>query len=156
MALYGPMYSTLLEMSRPRGFKEHSSACLCRVMGSHGTPTEQRRHPFPVLLAGIPVCACPLPRCEIERNAGSCRADLTRSACWPARVNLAAFWQQIVPIVPFLPTLPTAKYCTVCYLQIAVHLDTEACIVVLMPVPAVSCDAYVDEAAHRTSVDTRG
>jgi len=25
-----------------------------------------------------------------------------------------------------------------------------------MPVPAVSCDAYVDEAAHRTSVDTRG
>jgi hypothetical protein len=38
---------------------------------------------------------------------------------------LAAFWQQIVPIVPFLPTLPTAKYCTVCYLQIAVHLDTE-------------------------------
>jgi hypothetical protein len=27
--------------------------------------------------------------------------------------------------VPFLPTLPTAKYCAVCYLQIAAHLDTE-------------------------------
>jgi hypothetical protein len=38
---------------------------------------------------------------------------------------LAAFWQQIAPIVPFLPTLPTAKYCTVCCLQIAAHLDTE-------------------------------
>jgi hypothetical protein len=75
--------------------------------------------------AGLPVCACSLPRCEIEPNAASCRADPTRSARWPARVNLAAFWQQIVPIVPFLPTLPTAKYCTVCYLQIAAHLDTE-------------------------------
>jgi hypothetical protein len=38
---------------------------------------------------------------------------------------LAAFWQQIAPIVPFLPTLPTDKYCAVCYLQIAAHLDTE-------------------------------
>jgi hypothetical protein len=27
--------------------------------------------------------------------------------------------------VPFLPTLPTDKYCAVCYLQIATHLDTE-------------------------------
>ena len=75
--------------------------------------------------AGLPFCACPLPRCEIERNFESCRAGPTRSARWPARVNLAAFWQQIAPIVPFLPTLPTAKYCTVCYLQIAAHLDTE-------------------------------
>jgi hypothetical protein len=74
----------------------------------------------------------------------------------PLGANLAAFWQQIASIVPFLPTLPTAKHRSVCYLQIAAHLDTEACIVVLMPVPAVSCDAYVDEAAHRTSVDTRG
>jgi len=75
--------------------------------------------------AGLTVCACPLPRCEIERNAEGCRADPTRSAHWPAQVNLAAFWQQIVPIVPFLPTLPTDKCCAVCYLQIAVHLDTE-------------------------------
>jgi hypothetical protein len=75
--------------------------------------------------AGLPFCACPLPRCEIERNFESCRAGPTRSARWPARVNLAAFWQQIAPIVPFLPTLPTGKCCAVCYLQIAVHLDTE-------------------------------
>ena len=75
--------------------------------------------------AGLTVCACPLPRCKIERNAEGCRADPTRSARWPARVNLAAFWQQIAPIVPFLPTLPTDKYCAVCYLQIAAHLDTE-------------------------------
>jgi len=60
--------------------------------------------PSPVELVSL-VFACPLPRCEIERNAGSCRADPTRSARWPARVNLAAFWQQIAPIVPFLPTL---------------------------------------------------
>jgi len=32
--------------------------------------------------------------------------------------------------VPFLPTLPTAKYCTVCYSQIAAHLDTEEIILV--------------------------
>jgi len=75
--------------------------------------------------AGLTVCACPLPRCKIERNAEGCRADPTRSARWPARVNLEAFWQQIAPNVPFLPTLPTVKHCAVCYLQIAVHLDTE-------------------------------
>ena len=111
------------------------------------------RHGFAWHTVGAKAASVPSP---IERNAGSCRADPTRSARWPARVNLAAFWQQIVPIVPFLPTLPTTKYCSVCYLQIAAHLDTEACIVVLMPVPAVSCGAYIDEAAHRTSVDTRG
>jgi len=86
---------------------------------------ETWRYLFPPVELVSLVFACPLPRCEIERNAGSCRADPTRSARWPARVNLAAFWQQIAPIVPFLPTLPTAKYCTVCYLQIAAHLDTE-------------------------------
>jgi len=80
------------------------------------------RHGFAWHTVGAKAASVPSP---IERNAGSCRADPTRSARWPARVNLAAFWQQIVPIVPFLPTLPTAKYCTVCYLQIAVHLDTE-------------------------------
>ena len=80
------------------------------------------RHGFAWHTVGAKAASVPSP---IERNAGSCRADPTRSARWPARVNLAAFWQQIVPIVPFLPTLPTAKYCTVCYLQIAAHPDTE-------------------------------
>ena len=40
-------------------------------------------------------------------------ADPTRSARWPAWVNLAANWQQIAPIVPVLPTQPTHKCCAV-------------------------------------------
>jgi len=123
MALYGPIYRTLLKMSRSNEFKEQGFACRCSVTDSQFGDLAASV-PSPVELVSL-VFACPLPRCEIERNAGSCRADPTRSARWPARVNLAAFWQQIAPIVPFLPTLPTAKYCTVCYLQIAAHLDTE-------------------------------
>jgi len=110
-------------MSRSNEFKEQGFACRCSVTDSQFGDLAASV-PSPVELVSL-VFACPLPRCEIERNAGSCRADPTRSARWPARVNLAAFWQQIAPIVPFLPTLPTAKYCTVCYLQIAAHLDTE-------------------------------
>jgi hypothetical protein len=34
-------------------------------------------------------------------------------------VNLAAFWQQIVPIVPFLPVTPVRKYCAVYNLRSA-------------------------------------
>jgi hypothetical protein len=123
MALYGPIYRTLLKMSRSNEFKEQGFACRCCVTDSQ-IGDLAASVPSPVELVSL-VFACPLPRCEIERNAGSCRADPTRSARWPARVNLAAFWQQIAPIVPFLPTLPTAKYFTVCYLQIAAHLDTE-------------------------------
>jgi len=123
MALYGPIYGTLLKMSRSNEFKEQGFACRCSVTDSQFGDLAASV-PSPVELVSL-VFACPLPRCEIERNSGSCRADPTRSARWPARVNLAAFWQQIAPIVPFLPTLPTAKYCTVCYLQIAAHLDTE-------------------------------
>ena len=48
----------------------------------------------------------------------SSRADPTRSARWPAWVNLAAIWQQIVPIVPVLPTQPTRKCCSVYDLRI--------------------------------------
>jgi hypothetical protein len=93
--------------------------------------------------------ACPLPRCKIERNAGSCRADPTRSARWPARVNLAAFWQQIAPIVPFFSTLQTSKYFTVCYLQIAAHLDTEAGIVMLI------CEFLLPTDASSLALDLR-
>ena len=110
-------------MSRSNEFKEQGFACRRSVTDSQFGDLAASV-PSPVELVSL-VFACPLPRCEIERNAGSCRADPTRSARWPARVNLAAFWQQIAPIVPFLPTLPTAKYFTVCYLQIAAHLDTE-------------------------------
>ena len=110
-------------MSRSNEFKEQGVACRCSATDSQFGDLAVSV-PSPVELVSL-VFACPLPKCEIERNAGSCRADPTRSARWPARVNLAAFWQQIAPIVPFLPTLPTAKYCTVCYLQIAAHLDTE-------------------------------
>ena len=117
------MYSTLFEMSRSNEFKEQGFACRCSVTDSQFGDLAAFL-PSPVELVSL-AFACPLPRCEIERNAGSCRADPTRSARWPARVNLAAFWQQIAPIVPFLPTLPTAKCCAVCYLQIAAHLDTE-------------------------------
>ncbi len=123
MVLYGPIYSTLLKTSRSSEFKEQGFTCRCSVTDSQFGDLAASL-PSPVELVSL-VSACPLPRCEIERNAGSCRADPTRSARWPARVNLAAFWQQIAPIVPFLPTLPTVKCCVVCYLQIAVHLDTE-------------------------------
>ena len=123
MALYGAIYRTLLTTSRSNEFKEQGFACRCSVTDSQFGDLAASV-PSPVELVSL-VFACPLPRCEIERNSGSCRADPTRSARWPARVNLAAFWQQIVPIVPFLPTLPTAKYCAVSYLQIAAHLDTE-------------------------------
>jgi hypothetical protein len=111
-------------MSRSNEFKEQGFACRCSVTDSQFGDLAASV-PSPVELVSL-VFACPLPRCEIERNAGSCRADPTRSARWPARVNLAAFWQQIAPIVPFLPTLPTAKYCTVCYLQIAARKSSRA------------------------------
>ena len=136
MALYGPIYRTLLKMSRSNEFKEQGFACRCCVTDSQ-IGDLAASVPSPVELVSL-VFACPLPRCESERNAGSCRADPTRSARWPARVNLAAFWQQIAPIVPFLPTLPTAKYCTVCYLQIAAHLDTEE-VIGSMPIRSSPC-----------------
>ena len=123
MALYGPIYRTLLKMSRSNEFKEQGFACRCSVTDSQ-LGDLAASVPSPVELVSRSLLV-PCRGAEIERNAGSCRADPTRSARWPARVNLAAFWQQIAPIVPFLPTLPTAKYCTVCYLQIAAHLDTE-------------------------------
>ena len=117
------MYSTLLEMSRSNEFKDQGFACRCSVTDSQ-LGDLAASVPSPVKLVSQ-VFACPLPRCEIERNAGSCRADLTRSARWPTRVNLAAFWRQIAPIVPLLPALPTGKCFAVCYLQIAAHLETE-------------------------------
>ena len=64
-----------------------------------------------------------LERKRADWNLGetdSSRADPTRSARWPARVNLAAFWQQIVPIVPVLPTQPTRKCCSVYNLRVAI------------------------------------
>ncbi len=115
MALYGPIYRTLLKMSRSNELKEQGFACPSGAtesqLGDSGASV-----PSPVELGSL-VFACPLPRCEIERNAGSCRADPTQSSArWPARVNLAAFWQQIVPIVPFcrlyqlLSTVPSVIY----------------------------------------------
>ena len=127
-------------MSRSNEFKEQGSACRCSVTDSQFGDLAAFL-PSPVELVSL-AFACPLPRCEIERNAGSCRADPTRSARWPARVNLAAFWQQIAPIVPFLPTLPTAKYCPVCYLQIAAHLDTEEVAGSNPVVPTIFIDTY--------------
>ena len=116
------MYSTLFEMSSSNDFKEQGFACRRSIMDSQ---LGDLATSVPVLLSLSPGVCLSLARRKIERNAESCRADPTRSARRPAWVNLAAFWQQIAPIVPFLPTLPTAKYCTVCYLQIAAHLDTE-------------------------------
>jgi hypothetical protein len=40
-------------------------------------------------------------------------------------VNLAAFWQQIVPIVPFLPVVPVCKCCAVYYLRSHAHHGME-------------------------------
>ena len=131
-------------MSRSNEFKEQGFACRCSVTDSQFGDLAASV-PSPVELVSL-VFACPLPRCEIERNAGSCRADPTRSARWPARVNLAAFWQQIAPSVPFLPTLPTAKHCTVCYLQIAAHLDTEE---------VAGSNPVVPTISHLKSVDYR-
>jgi hypothetical protein len=39
--------------------------------------------------------------------------------------NLAAFWQQIVPIVPFLPVMPVSNYCTVYNLRSNAHHGME-------------------------------
>jgi hypothetical protein len=62
---------------------------------------------------------------------------------------LAAFWQQIAPIVPFFSTLQTSKYFTVCYLQIAAHLDTEAGIVMLI------CEFLLPTDASSLALDLR-
>jgi hypothetical protein len=40
-------------------------------------------------------------------------------------VNLAANWQQIVPIVPFLPVVPARKYCSVYNLHFHAHHGME-------------------------------
>ena len=40
-------------------------------------------------------------------------------------VDLAAFWQQIVPIVPFLPVVPVCKCCAVYYLRSHAHHGME-------------------------------